>query len=138
MSVRSLTVSPDGAWVYTGSDGGGVHRTAVGALVPADLLPAATSTKVKAPRSVRSLEPFVVKVTVSAEDERPTGRVTVTVAREGDRNPYERTVRLRDGRAQVLVPPLLRSGTYTVTARYEGTADLAGSAGSSDLEVRRH
>jgi hypothetical protein len=46
-------------------------------------------------------------------------------------------VRLRDGRAEVLVPPLLRPGAYTVTARYEGTDDLAASEASADLEVRR-
>jgi hypothetical protein len=37
MSVRSLAVSPDGAWLYAGTDEGGVHRTAVSALVPDDL-----------------------------------------------------------------------------------------------------
>jgi subtilisin family serine protease len=137
MSVRSLTVSPDGAWVYAGTDEGGVHRTAVSALVPADLLPAATSTRIGAPASVRPLEPFLVKVTVSADDGTPSGRVTVTVAREGDRHPYERTVRLRNGRAEVLVPPLVRPGAYTVTAEYGGTDDLAASEATADLEVRR-
>ncbi|MFC4555559.1 S8 family serine peptidase [Georgenia faecalis] len=34
MSVRSLTASPDGAWVYAGTDGGGVHRTSAAALLP--------------------------------------------------------------------------------------------------------
>ncbi|WP_165362801.1 S8 family serine peptidase [Promicromonospora panici] len=53
MSVRSLAVSPDGGWVYAGTDEGGVHRTAVSALVPADLLPAATTTRIEAPASVR-------------------------------------------------------------------------------------
>jgi hypothetical protein len=72
----------------------------------------------------------VVKVTVSAQDTTPSGRVTVTVGREDDRHPYERTVRLRNGRAEVLVPPLLRAGAYTVTAQYEGADDL-------NLEVRR-
>lgn len=137
MSVRSLTVSPDGAWLYAGADEGGVHRTAVGELVPADLLPEATTTRIKAPASVRALEPFPVKVTVSAEDATPSGRVTVTVAREGDRHPYERTVRLRDGRAEVLVPPLVRSGAYTVTATYGGTDDHAASEATATLEVRR-
>jgi hypothetical protein len=137
MSVRSLTVSPDGAWVYAGTDEGGVHRTAVGALVPADLLPAATTTRIAAPASVRPLEPFAVRVTVSADDVTPSGRVTVTVAREGDRHPYERTVRLRGGRAEVLVRPLVRPGMYTVTAEYGGSEELAGSAASADLEVRR-
>ncbi|WP_419707007.1 S8 family serine peptidase [Promicromonospora sp. NFX87] len=137
MSVRSLTVSPDGAWVYAGTDEGGVHRTTVSALVPADLLPAATSTQIKAPSSVRPLEPFLVKVTVSADDVTPSGRVTVTVGREGDRHPYERTVKLRHGRADVLVPPLLRSGGYTITAEYGGTEDLAASEASTSVEVRR-
>ncbi|WP_285106181.1 S8 family serine peptidase [Promicromonospora sp. MEB111] len=137
MSVRSLTVSPDGAWVYAGTDEGGVHRTAVSALVPADLLPAATTTQIKAPASVRPLEPFLVKVTVSADDVTPSGRVTVTVGREDDRHPYERTVRLRDGKADVLVPPLLRAGDYTITAEYAGTDELAGSEATADLEVKR-
>jgi subtilisin family serine protease len=137
MSVRSLAVSPDGAWVYAGADEGGVHRTPVTALVPDDLLPAATSTRLEAPGSVRPLEPLLVKVTVSAEDVTPSGRVTVTVGREGDRHPYERTVRLRNGRAEVLVPPLLRPGAYTVTAQYEGTDDLAASDATTNLEVRR-
>jgi hypothetical protein len=137
MSVRSLTVSPDGASVYAGTDEGGVHRTAVSALVPADLLPAATSTRIEAPGSVRPLEPFLVKVTVSADDATPTGRVTVTVAREEDRHPYERTVRLRNGRAEVLVPPLVRPGAYTVTAEYGGTDDFAGSEASAELEMRQ-
>ncbi|MFC8801548.1 S8 family serine peptidase [Promicromonospora sp. NPDC057138] len=137
MSVRSLTVSPDGAWVYAGTDEGGVHRTAVGALVPADLLPAATTTRIDAPASVRPLEPFPVQVTVSADDVTPSGQVTVTVAREDDRHPYERTVRLRGGRAEVLVPPLVRLGTYTVTAQYGGSEELAGSEATADLEVRR-
>lgn len=138
MSVRSLAVSPDGAWVYAGADEGGVHRTPVSALVPDDLLPAPTSTQLEAPGSVRPLEPFRVKVQVSAKDVTPSGRVTVTVGREGDRHPYERAVRLRNGRAEVLVPPLLRPGAYTMTARYEGTDDLAASKASADLEVRRH
>lgn len=137
MSVRSLTVSPDGAWVYAGADEGGVHRTAVDALVPDDLLPAATSTRIKAPASVRPLEPFTVQVTVSAEDATPSGRATITVGREDDRHPYERTVRLRNGRAEVLVPPLVRPGDYTVTAAYEGTEDFAGSEATADLEVKR-
>lgn len=141
MSVRSLTVSPDGAWVYAGTDEGGVHRTAVSALVPADLLPEPTSTRIKAPASVRAVEPFTVRVTVDAQDgpraEAPSGRVTVTVARDGDRHPFERTVRLRDGRADVLVPPLVRPGAYTVTAAYGGTDDHAASGTSADLEVRR-
>lgn len=137
MSVRSLTVSPDGAWLYAGTDEGGVHRTAVGELVPADLLPEATTTRIKAPASVRALEPFAVKVTVSADHATPSGQVTVTVAREGDRHPYERTVRLRGGRADVLVPPLLRAGEYTITAQYAGTEDLAASEAEAPLEVRR-
>ncbi|MFI2364473.1 S8 family serine peptidase [Promicromonospora sp. NPDC019610] len=137
MSVRSLTVSPDGAWVYAGSDEGGVHRTAVSALVPADLLPAATTTQIKAPASVRPLEPFLVKVTVSADDVTPSGRVTVTVGREDDRHPYSRTVKLRHGTADVLVPPLLRAGAYTITAEYAGTDDLAASEATADLEVKR-
>ncbi|MFD7023827.1 S8 family serine peptidase [Promicromonospora sukumoe] len=137
MSVRSLTVSPDGAWVYAGADEGGVHRTAVSELVPDDLLPAATSTQIKAPSSVRPLEPFLVKVTVSADDEKPSGRVTVTVGREGDRHPYERTVKLRGGKADVLVPPLLRAGDYTITAQYEGTEDLGASEATAELEVKR-
>ncbi|WP_454856396.1 S8 family serine peptidase [Promicromonospora soli] len=137
MSVRSLAVSPDGAWVYAGTDEGGVHRTAVGALVPADLLPAATTTRVEAPASVRPLEPFTVQVTVSADDVTPSGRVTVMVAREGDRHPYERTVRLRGGRAEVLVPPLVRPGAYTVTAVYGGSEELAGSEAAAEIEVRR-
>lgn len=137
MSVRSLTVSPDGAWVYAGTDEGGVHRTAVGTLVPADLLPAATTTRIEAPATVRPLEPFRVRVTVSAQDEAPSGRVTVTVGREGDRHPYERTVRLRHGTADVLVPPLLRAGGYTVTAAYGGTEDHAASAATAELEVKR-
>ncbi|RPF20974.1 S8 family serine peptidase [Myceligenerans xiligouense] len=137
MSVRSLTVSPDGAWVYAGADEGGVHRTAVSELVPDDLLPAATSTQIKAPSSVRPLEPFRVKVTVSADDETPSGRVTVTVGREGDRHPYERTVKLRGGKADVLVPPLLRAGDHTITAEYEGTEDLGASDATAPLEVKR-
>lgn len=137
MSVRSLTVSPDGAWVFAGMDDGGVHRTAVDALVPDELVPEATTTRLEVPASVRALEPFRVKVAVSAEDTTAAGRVTVTVAREGDRHPFERTVRLRDGRAEVLVPPLVRTGAYTVTAAYEGTDDLAPSESSTDLEVRR-
>ena len=137
MSVRSLTVSPDGAWVYAGADEGGVHRSSVDALVPEELLPAATSTQIKAPSSVRPLEPFLVKVTVSADDETPSGRVTVTVGQDGDRHPYERTVRLRGGRADVLVPPLLRAGDHTITAEYQGTEDLAASETTADLEVKR-
>jgi hypothetical protein len=137
MSVRSLAVSPDGAWLYAGSDEGGVHRTPTSDLVPADLLPQATTTHVTAPGSVRALQPFTVQVAVSADDVTPTGRVTVTVAREGDRHPYERTVRLRGGRAEVLVPPLVRPGAYTVTARYGGTDDLAASEAAADLEVHR-
>jgi hypothetical protein len=78
-----------------------------------------------------------VKVTVSADDEKPSGRVTVTVGREGDRHPYERTVRLRGGKADVLVPPLLRAGDYTITARYEGTEDLGASEATAELEVKR-
>ncbi|MFD7308025.1 S8 family serine peptidase [Promicromonospora sp. NPDC059942] len=137
MSVRSLTVSPDGAWVYAGTDEGGVHRTAVSALVPGDLLPAATTTQIKAPASVRPLEPFLVKVTVSADDATPSGRVTVTVGREDDKHPYSRTVQLRHGKADVLVPPLLRAGDYTITAQYEGTEDLGASEATADLEVKR-
>jgi hypothetical protein len=86
---------------------------------------------------VRALQPFTVKVAVSADDVTPAGRVTVTVAGEGDRHPFERTVRLRGGRAEVLVPPLVRPGAYTVTARYGGTDDLAASEATADLEVRR-
>ncbi|MFI2487399.1 S8 family serine peptidase [Promicromonospora kroppenstedtii] len=137
MSVRSLAVSADGAWVYAGADEGGVHRSAVTALVPADALPAATSTEIKAPSSVRPLETFLVKVTVSADDATPSGRVTVTVGQDGDRRPYERTVKLRGGRADVLVPPLLRSGEYTITAEYGGTEDLGASTATENLEVRR-
>ncbi|WP_369372948.1 hypothetical protein AB1046_04990 [Promicromonospora sp. Populi] len=139
MSVRSLAVSPDGAWLYAGADQGGVHRTSVGALVPADLLPAATTTRIKAPATVRPLEPFLVKVTVSADDAdgAPSGRVTVTVGREGDRHPYERTVRLRNGRADVLVPPLVRPGDYTITAAYEGSEEFAGSEATAEIEVSR-
>ncbi len=137
MSVRSLAVSADGAWVYAGADEGGVHRSAVSALVPADALPAATSTQIKAPSSVRPLEPFLVKVTVSADDATPSGRVTVTVGQDGDRHPYERTVKLRGGRADVLVPPLLRSGGYTITAEYGGTDDLGASKATENLEVKR-
>jgi len=137
MSVRSLTVSADNAWVYAGSDEGGVHRTAVSALVPDDLLPATTSTTIQAPASVRPLEPFRVKVTVSADEVQPTGRVTVTVAREGDRHPYERTVKLHKGRAEVLVPPLMKAGDWTITATYAGTDDLGASESTAALEVKR-
>nr|BFF16762.1 hypothetical protein GCM10025730_02830 [Promicromonospora thailandica] len=137
MSVRSLTVSPDGAWLYAGTDEGGVHRTAVADLVPGDLLPGTTSTEIAAPASVHLLEPFLVRVTVSAQDETPSGRVKVTVAREGDRHPYERTVTLRKGKAEVLVPPLLKAGDWTITASYAGTDDLGASEATSALEVRR-
>ncbi|MEU4365590.1 S8 family serine peptidase [Promicromonospora sp. NPDC023987] len=137
MSVRSLAVSADGAWVYAGTDEGGVHRTATGELVPADALPAATTTRIEAPDTVRRWERARVRVTVGADDATPTGSVTVTVARADDRRPYERTVRLRDGHAELRLPPLVRAGTYTVTAGYGATEDFAASEASTEIKVRR-
>ena len=91
------------------------------------------------PAKLRRLRALLerAKVTVSADDATPSGRVTVTVGQDGDRHPYERTVKLRHGRADVLVPPLLRSGEYTITARYAGTEDLGASEATADLEVKR-
>jgi subtilisin family serine protease len=136
LSVRSLAVSADGAWVYAGTDEGGVHRTATGELVPADALPATTTTRVEAPDTVRRGERPLVRVTVSADDAAPTGSVTVTVARADDRHPYEKTVRLRDGHAALRLPPLTRAGIYEVTVAYPGTADFAPSEATTEIEVR--
>ena len=136
MSVRSLAVSADGAWVYAGTDEGGVHRTATRELVPADAVPAATTTRVEAPDTVRRGERPRVEVSVAADGATPTGSVTVTVARGDEPHPYERTVRLRDGRAGLLLPPLTRQGTYTVTAVYEATEDFAASEATTQIKVR--
>lgn len=137
MSVRALTATSDGAWLFAATDGGGVHRTATSALVPDGLLPTATSTRITAPATVRVGDRPTVKVTVAAEDDTPSGSVTLTVAREGDRHPYERTVRLRDGKTELRLLPLLRTGEYTVTAFYEGNEEFAGSEAGTEIEVRR-
>ncbi|GAB2476235.1 hypothetical protein GCM10027063_16450 [Promicromonospora xylanilytica] len=139
MSVRSLSVSADGAWVYAGTDEGGVHRTSAASLVPADALPVVTTTRIDAPDEVRRGERPRVRVSVGADGAdgaTPAGSVTVTVGHAGDRHPYERTVRLRDGRADLRLPPLVRAGTYEVTAAYEPAGRYAPSTATTTIEVR--
>jgi hypothetical protein len=60
---------------------------------------------------------------------KPTGKVTVTI-RKGSKTKAQRSATLKNGKAALTLPKLPR-GTYKVTARYGGNANLVSRAAKS-------
>lgn len=135
MSVRSLAVSADGAWVYAGTDDGGVHRTTSSSLVPASAV-AKTKVAVKA-SGLRVGRRTTLDVVLTAASGKPTGTVKVTIARRGGGASYTKVLTLKAGKATWTTPVLAKAGGYVVTATYRPTGLFQASTGTKVVTVRR-
>ncbi|MFB9315025.1 S8 family serine peptidase [Nocardioides plantarum] len=135
LSVRSLDVSPDGAWVYAGTDDGGVHRTASSSLVPRSAV-RRTTAKVSAPSTARLGTRPLVSISVRSGSVPATGTVLVSVQRAGGAVVLRTRLTLRAGRASFRPPALRKAGQYVVRVAYEPTGLFAASRGNDTVRVR--
>jgi hypothetical protein len=97
---------------------------------------ATSSIRVSATKRISTSTRLAVTSRVSSSAGRPTGKVTVTVVRNG------RTVLTRagwiDAKGQVRVKlPKLKKGTYRVTAKYAGSTTTAASSRTTTVKVVR-
>ncbi len=135
----TITVRPDlsvGTHTLTLSYGGDARFAASSAAVKLTVTKTTSTTKASAP-SVKASARGVVSVKVTAPaGVVPTGKVTVTVTRNG-KAVATRTVSLdRTGAAKVTLPRLA-AGTYAVRAAYRGSTAVKTSVGTTKLVVAR-
>ncbi|MFB7115873.1 S8 family serine peptidase [Streptomyces sp. NPDC056291] len=134
MSIRSLTVSPDGKAVYAGTDTGGVHRTSTSALVPPDVV--VTRTTLTTPAPIKVGDKPKISVQVTPADRGPvTGTVVVHIVRQGGGASYSGIVKLGGGKADYRMPAIATAGTYDVVATYQPTGSYATSTGTTTFVV---
>jgi hypothetical protein len=136
MSVRTLDASADGAWVFAGTDDGGVHRTSTASLVPRSAV-RRTTTRVSAPTAARLGTRPRVSLSVRAGSAPAAGTVLVSVQRAGGGTVMKKTrIWLRDGRVTFRPPALRKAGQYVVLVTYEPRGLFAGSTGHDTIRVR--
>jgi hypothetical protein len=97
---------------------------------------AASSVRLSAKDRVRTTSRLTVTSRVTSSAGRPTGKVTVSVRRNG------KTVASRtgwvDARGRVRVTlPRLKKGTYRVTSTYAGNGTVSGSSAKTTVKVVR-
>jgi hypothetical protein len=97
---------------------------------------AASAVRVSAKDRIRTSTRLAVTSRVTSPAGRPTGKVTVSVTRNG--KTVVRRAGWVDAKGQVRVKlPTLKKGTYRVTSRYAGSSSIAASSTTTTVTVVR-